>query len=221
MCCHGDGLAYGYSCFNGPCVNNRKNDTMRQRNHSWLILVLILLMAISGCGTSTQVSKPSNVRFMDMWGIYTHCSQSEDLDAMRVDAQRLSVAADVMDPAADPIPPNGEEPAPMEPSVRLSADPAAMAAACALRAGQVAQGMGRRSFAREMFQMIVTKFPQPRYRYYAAQAQEGLQSLDAVRSGWFPLQTNGSGKAKDGRRGWMARSPWSPWEPEVPSIRTT
>ena len=162
---------------------------MRQRNHWWLILVLILLMAISGCGTSKQSSKPSNVRFMDMWGIYTHCSQSEDLDAMRVDAQRLSVAADVVDSAADPIPSKGEEPAPMEPSVRLSADPGEMAAACALRAGQVAQERGRRSFAREMFQKIVTNFPQPRYRYYAAQAQEGLESLDAVRSGWFPLQT--------------------------------
>lgn len=120
---------------------------------------------------------------MDMWGIYTHCSQSEDLDAMRVDAQRLSLAVDVMDPAADPIPPESEEPAPVGPPSRLSVDPAAMAAACALRAGQVAQEMGRLSFAREMFQMIVTNFPQPRYRYYAAQAREGLERLDAARSG--------------------------------------
>jgi hypothetical protein len=152
---------------------------MRQRNRWSLILVLILPMAISGCDTSRPSSNPSltdNGRFMDMWGIYTHCSQSEDLDAMRVDAQRLSLAA-------DPIPRESEELAPMEPSVRLSADPAAMAAACALRAGQVVQGMGRLSFARQMFQMIVTNFPQPRYRYYVAQAREGLESLDAARSG--------------------------------------
>lgn len=158
----------------------------RQRNRWWFILVLILPMAIGGCDPSRQSSKPSltdNGRFMDMWGIYTHCSQSEDLDAMRIDAQRLSLAVDVMDPAADPIPAESEELAPMEPSVRLSADPAAMAAACTLRAGQVAQGMGRLSFARQMFQMIVTNFPQPRYRYYVAQAREGLESLDAARSG--------------------------------------
>ena len=67
----------------------------------------------------------------------------------------------------------------MGPNVRLSADPSAMAAACALRAGHVAQERGRRSFAREMFQMIVTNFPQPRYRYYATQAREGLEQLDA------------------------------------------
>ncbi|MBU6435374.1 MAG: hypothetical protein KGS09_07705 [Nitrospirae bacterium] len=165
---------------------------MLQRNGWWLILVLILPVAISGCDTSRQASKPSltdNDRFMDMWGVYTHCSQSEDLDAMGVDAQRLSLAVDVMDPAADPIPPESEEPAPMGATVRLSADPAAMAAACALRAGQVAQGMGRLYFAREMFQMIVTNYPQPRYRYYAAQAREGLARLDAARSGWFQQQT--------------------------------
>jgi hypothetical protein len=159
---------------------------MRQRNRWWFILVLIFPIAVSGCGTSRQSPTPSltdNVRFMDLWGIYTHCSQSEDLDAMRVDAQRLSLAVHVMDSVGDPIPPEREEPAAMGPTVRLSADPAAMAAACALRAGQVAQAMGRLSFAREMFQMIVTNFPQPRYRYYAAQAREGLEQLDAATSG--------------------------------------
>ena len=165
---------------------------MRQMNRWWLTLILILPMAISGCGTNRQSLTPAltdNGRFMDLWGIYTHCSQSEDLDAMRVDAQRLRLAVDGMDPAEDPTPPESEERAFMGPTVRLSADPAAMAAACALRAGQIAQGMGRPYFAREMFQMIVTNFPQPRYRYYAAQAREGLERLDAARSGWFQQQT--------------------------------
>jgi len=118
-----------------------------------------------------------------MWGIYTHCSRSEDLDAMRVDAQRLSLAGNMTDSAGDPIFPESEESASMGPNVRLSADPSAMAAACALRAGQIAQERGRRSFAREMFQMIVTNFPQPRYRYYATQAREGLERLDAETPG--------------------------------------
>jgi hypothetical protein len=165
---------------------------MRQRNRQWLILVLILPMAISGCDTSRQSSRSSpsdNVRFMKLWDIYSHCSQSEDLDAMCVDAQRLRLAADAMDPAADPIPPESEEPVHKGPTGRLSVDPAEMAAACALHAGQVAQEMGRLSFAREMFQMIVTNFPQPRYRFYTAQAREGLERLDAARSGWFQQQT--------------------------------
>ena len=159
---------------------------MRQRHRGWFILVLILPLAISGCDTSRQSSTPTladNGRFMDTWGIYTHCSHSDDLEAMRVDAERLSLAGHMPDSVGNPIFPQSEEAASMGPSARLAADPSAMAAACALRAGQVAQERGLRSFAREMYQMIVTNFPQPRYRYYVAQAREGLERLDAGTSG--------------------------------------
>ena len=158
-----------------------------RRRHRWrFILVLILPLAISGCDRNRPSSTPlltDNGRFMDTWGIYTHCSRSGDLDAMRVDAQRLKLAGNMTDSAGNPISPESEEPASSGPNVRLSADPSAMAAACALRAGQIAQERGRRSFAREMFQMIVTNFPQPRYRYYVTQAREGLERLDAETSG--------------------------------------
>jgi len=159
---------------------------MRQRYRWWVLVVLILPLANSGCGTGRQSSTSlltDNGRFMDMWGIYARCSHSEDLDAMRIDAQRLSLAGNMTDSAGNPITPQNEEPAPMESSVRLSADPSAMAAACALHAGEVAEEKGRLSFAREMFQMILTNFPQPRYHYYAVQAREGLQRLDAGTSG--------------------------------------
>ena len=159
---------------------------MRQSHRWWFILVLILPLASSGCGTGRQSPTPllnDNGRFMDLWGIYTRCSHSEDLDAMRIDAQRLRLAGNMTDSLGNPITPQNEEPAPMESSVRLSADPSAMAAACALHAGEVAEEKGRLSFAREMFQMILMNFPQPRYRYYAVQAREGLQRLDAGTSG--------------------------------------
>ena len=159
---------------------------MHQRHRWWFILVLILPLAISGCDTSRPSStalRTDNVRFMDTWGIYTRCSQIADLEAMRADAQRLTLAGNMTDSAGDPIFRESEEAASVGPSVRLSADPSAMAAACALRAGQVAQERGLRSFAREMFLMVVTNFPQPRYRYYVAQAREGLERLDAGPSG--------------------------------------
>jgi hypothetical protein len=157
------------------------------RRHRWLfVLILILPLASNGCDTSRQSSTPllnDNGRFMDLWGIYARCSHSEDLDAMRIDAQRLSLAGNMTDSVGNPISPENEEPAPMGANVRLSADPSAMAAACALHAGQVAQERGRLSFAREMFQMILTNFPQARYRYYVAQAREGLERLNAGTSG--------------------------------------
>ena len=159
---------------------------MRQRHRWWVLVVLILPLVNSGCDTGRQSSTPllnDNGRFMDLWGIYTRCSHGEDLDAMRLDAQRLSLAGNMTDSAGNPISPENEEPASMGPNVRLSADPSAMAASCALHAGEVAEERGRLSFAREMFQMILTNFPQPRYRYYAVQAREGLQRLDAGTSG--------------------------------------
>lgn len=158
---------------------------MHRRHRGWFIL-LILPLAISGCDTGRQSSTPlrtDNNRFMDTWGIYTHCSQSVDLDAMRADAQRLTLAGNMTDSVGNPLFPQSEEAASMGPNVRLSADPSAMAAACALRAGQVAHERGLRSFAREMYQMIVTNFPQPRYRHYTVQAREGLLRLDAAESG--------------------------------------
>jgi hypothetical protein len=97
---------------------------------------------------------------------------------MRTDAQRLSQAVHTIDSAEDPILPESNEPLPLGPIVRLSADPAAMTAACALRAGQVAKRMGHLNVAREMFHMIVKNFPQPRYQYYVAQARLGLEQLD-------------------------------------------
>ncbi len=156
---------------------------MRQTNRWWLIQSLILLTAISGCDTSRPSTRPSlsdNGRFMDIWNTYTHCHRSEDLDAIRVDAQRLNRAADTITRAADPIPPEEIEPVLSEPIVRLSVDPAAMAAACALRAGQIAQDTGRLNLAREMFEAIITNFPQPPYRYYVVQAQMGLDRLNAA-----------------------------------------
>jgi hypothetical protein len=148
---------------------------MSQRNRWWLMFALLLPMVITGCGTSRSSSEPlltDNPRFMDMWTLYTHCTETQDREAMRVDAHILNRSVDVLDFAADPR--SGS-------SVRVSADPAAMAAACALRAGQVAQGEGDLSSAREMYQLIVNHFPQPRYAYYTDQARAGLEQLN-VRS---------------------------------------
>ena len=156
---------------------------MRREKRLWLTLVLTLLMPLSGCDTGKQSSRSSlsdNARFMDLWSTYSHCSRSEDLDAMRADAQRLSLAVNTTDSAEYPIPRESNEPVLLGPTSRLSADPAAMAASCALRAGQAAREMGRLNVAREMFHKVVINFPQPRYRYYVAQARLGLEQLDAA-----------------------------------------
>lgn len=161
-------------------------------NHWWLIRVLVLLMAFSGCETSRQSSRFSlsdNGRFMEMWNTYIHCYRSENLDAMRVDAQRLSHAVGAIDSPADSISPASDESPQMGLPPRVSVDPAAMAAACALHVGQVAQGTGHPFLAKEMFQMVITHFPQPPYRYYVAQARQGLEALHAATPTIFSTHT--------------------------------
>lgn len=156
---------------------------MRPKQRWWLTLMLTLLMPLGGCDTSGPSSRAllsDSARFMDLWSTYTHCFRSEDLDAMRADAQRLSLALHTTDSAEDPIPRESNEPVPLEPIFRLSADPAAMAASCTLRAGETAREMGRPHVAREMFHMVITNFSQPRYQYYVAQARLGLEQLDAA-----------------------------------------
>ena len=149
---------------------------MPWRNRLWLMLVLIPVMATAGCSSGRSFPQPlatDNVRFMDMWTLYSHCSETDDLESMRVDAHILNRSVDVLDAAADPR---------IGPSVRLSADPAAMAASCALHAGQVAQEAGQLSVAREMFELIVSHFPHARYGFYTDRARAGLDQLNASRS---------------------------------------
>lgn len=158
---------------------------MRQDNRWWLILVPTLLISLSGCDANRSFSESSlidNSRLMEMWGTYTHCYRSEDLDAMRADAQHLSRSVHSNDEVSsdDPRSPESDYPIDVEPTRRLSVDPAAMAAACALHTGQAAQATGRHDVAREMFQTVMTSFPQARYRYYVTQARLGLKRLDAA-----------------------------------------
>ncbi|HYR60084.1 MAG TPA: hypothetical protein VEM37_01890 [Nitrospiraceae bacterium] len=156
---------------------------MRPKQRWWLTLVLTILMPLGGCDKSGQSSRASlsdSSRFMDLWNTYTHCFRSEDLDAMRTDAQRLGLAVNTTGSTEDSIDPESIEPVPLGPTIRLSADPVAMAASCALRTGQTAREMGRLNVAREMFHSVVANFQQPRYQYYVAQARRGLEQLDAA-----------------------------------------
>ena len=156
---------------------------MRREKRWWFTLVLTLLMPLSGCDTSSESSRSSlfdNGRFMDLWSTYTHCHRSENLDAMRADAQLLSRVVNTIDSAEGPVLPEKNEPVPLGQPFRLSADPAALAAACALHTGQAAQEMRRLNVAQEMFQMVIINFPQSRYQYYVAQARRGLEQLDAA-----------------------------------------
>src|SRR5437879_2508136 len=114
---------------------------MHRETGWWFTIVLTFLILLSGCGTSSQSSRSSlfdNGRFMDLWSTYTHCHRSQNLDAMRADAERLSRTVHTIDSAEGPILPEQHEPVHLGPTFRLSADPTAIAAACSITTGQAA-----------------------------------------------------------------------------------
>jgi len=124
-------------------------------------------------GTATTVR---NVEFMTLWKTYSHCRSSSDPNEMRADAERLRQAVQTQ---ASTIHPKflGMEADTALPS-RLTVDPQAMVMACSLHAGQTAQSLGRRAIALEMFNMIVTINPEPKYAYYVSEASRRLEQLE-------------------------------------------
>jgi hypothetical protein len=162
---------------------DRKEGPTRPGNHWWLILVVIGLISLTGCASSRQSSGSlltDNGRFMNLWKTYVHCYQGKDLETIRADAQRLNREANSIDSDPAPTLPERHGFFYLGQTDRLSIDPAAMAADCALHAGQVAQGIGRLYIARDMFRMVILYFSQPRYQFYVAQARLGLEHIDAT-----------------------------------------
>lgn len=160
---------------------------LRQESCWWLTCALILLVPLNGCDTSRQGSQSlsDNSSLMALWSTYTHCYGSADIDAIREDAQQLTQAANTFDSAEELSSSEIDKSVRSRPTSRLSVDPAAMAVACTLHAGQTAQAMGRLDIAREMFHMVVIHYPQPRYQYYTDQARQGLEHLNAASRVFF------------------------------------
>ncbi|MEP6888946.1 MAG: hypothetical protein ABI945_11595 [Nitrospirales bacterium] len=113
-------------------------------------------------------------QFRAMWTIYARCLNSSDLEVLRVDADRLHHAAQASAPGVE----TGRFSAP--PPLRLSVDPAAMSAACAVHAGHMAMSQGHPSSARQLFRSVVSVYSASQYAYYAEQARAGLLRLESL-----------------------------------------
>ena len=118
------------------------------------------------------VSQQESV-FTHLWGIYTHCRAGSDPETIRQDAHRLSQAP-MGDQSPPALLPDSLRRLVSRPPLRLSVDPRAMAASCALHAGQTALAAGRSDLAGDMFHQIIRNYPEAEYAYYVDQARDGL-----------------------------------------------
>ncbi|MGH7251771.1 MAG: hypothetical protein ACREIK_07920 [Nitrospiraceae bacterium] len=147
-----------------------------------------MTLMLSGCQglhlQDHQVGQQESV-FSHLWGVYTHCRAGSDLETMRQDAHRLSQAPPV-DQSPPALLPDSLRRLVSRPPLRLSVDPRAMAASCALHAGQTALTAGQSDLAGDMFHQIIRKYPEAEYAYYVDQARKGLGQA-VSNSGPFPL----------------------------------
>ena len=148
------------------------------------LVLLSLLLLLGGCQTSKPIERSAgldNTVFMNLWGTFSQCQSSTDLDAMRGIVQQLNHAAN--------IPTSGKEfvlPLPerfnrlvSKRTPRLAVDPTAMATACTLYTGQVALNAGRNDVAADMFLSVIQRHLETEYAYYVGQARLGLAQLSA------------------------------------------
>lgn len=148
------------------------------------LVALSLLLLMVGCQATKPFEKSAgldNTMFMSLWGTYSQCQSSTDLDAMRGIVQQLHQAATVPTSGKDfvlPLPERFERLV-SKPTPRLAVDPIAMATACSLYTGQVALNAGRNDVAADMFLSVIQRHPEAEYAYYVDQARLGLAQLSA------------------------------------------
>lgn len=140
-------------------------------------LLAWLTFAMQGCQLLTMQNGDRGMpedRFAELWKSYAECRLSQDAAELRVQAVSLSEAAlsHAAEAQATVSEGWGRYVTPLP--VRLSVDPRAMAAACALHAGAVAWRAGRPTLASELYSLVVRRFQEPTYRYYVTEARAAL-----------------------------------------------
>lgn len=146
-------------------------------------LTLGIVMLLSGCQSvqpSNTAAPLDNAGFMTAWGAYLHCQAgTDDVDTMRAEMKQLSQVASAQESAQNlPLSlPDFVTRVMAKPTSRLAADPRAMAAACAISAGQAALRVERMDVAAEMFRTVLQNHPQPEYAYYVGQARVGMEEV--------------------------------------------
>ena len=146
-----------------------------------LILVSIVV-SVAGFQTSqpVQAAPIDNGSFMSLWGTYSHCQATTDIDQLREDAVTLINRANrSLTEEAFVLPLPGKlEKFVSPPAARLAVDVKAMAAACSLRAGSAALEAGKLDVAKDLLQTVLSYQPQSEYAYYALQAKALLSELE-------------------------------------------
>jgi hypothetical protein len=147
-----------------------------------LMILVSILISVSGCQTGQPVKTAAidNGGFMSLWGTYSHCQATADVEQLKQDALTLTNAANrslIQEAFVLPLPGKLEKFV-STPAARFAVDVKAMAAACSLRAGSAAVEAGKLDIAKALLQTILSYHPQSEYTYYSQQAKTLLSELE-------------------------------------------
>jgi hypothetical protein len=144
-------------------------------------LVLVFTIAVvTGCQAASHTARPpgNTDRVMNLWSTYKACIASSDFEEVQDASDQLRVvrtqgveSAGEQAPSAVHI----SQFSTQAPS-RLAVDVHAMAASCALHAGDIASNEGRENIAKQLYREVVS-YEAPAYSFYIAQARSRLAQL--------------------------------------------
>ena len=145
-------------------------------------ILMSIMVSVAGfeTGQPVQAASIDNGSFMSLWGTYSRCQATKDLDQLRENALTLTNAANRSlheETFVLPLPGKLEKLV-STPAVRFAVDVKAMAAACSLRAGSAAVEAGKLAIAKELLRTVISYEPQSEYAYYTLQAKALLSELD-------------------------------------------
>lgn len=124
------------------------------------VVVLIGMLFLTGCQAglhSLDKTVADEEAFARSWGLYQDCRGADLATILARTPQWERMAAP---PARLPV--------------RLSVDPRALAADCALHAGNLALTQGEQGLAVEFFSLVIERYRVEDYAYYVARARDGL-----------------------------------------------
>ena len=144
-------------------------------------------MLFSGCHSLQPTEKSEltleNSEFMGLWSMYNRCAIDQDPLQMRDYVHQLTEAPRPISINQSPIPlPKFLKNLASHRGSRLSVDPRAMAASCALLAGEIAWKTGDPELARELLQAVVDGYPEAEYAYYVEKARDTMEQVPYMRN---------------------------------------
>ncbi len=152
-----------------------------------VIVYVVTLLLLSGCQSFQPTEKGElslqDSEFMGLWNTYNQCMVGQNPIQMQKYVTQLREAPRPVSIHHSPIPlPKFLVNWTSDKSSRLSVDPRAMTASCALQAGERAWKTGNYFLAHDILQSIINEYPEAEYAYYVSEAREAISQVPSLRN---------------------------------------